>query len=240
MRSFQLRPSQAYVSPRHWHDWDQLTLAIAGTTRVHASADSWLVPPGRAIWIPARTRHLERVDAGASAHTLYLGAGLARSLTRQCGVVDAPPLLRELVAHIGRVGELDRRTAAHARLTGLLVDLLSALAPAPPLRLPEPRDPRACHVAGVLRERPDTAAPVSALARQAGASTRTIERLFLAETAMTIGDWRRRLRLLHAVERLTSGTSVAAAARGAGYASPSAFIAVFRKTFGMTPRRFTA
>ena len=242
IRSIQMQPAQTYVSPRHWHDWDQLTLTAAGSIRIQAGADRWLVPPGHAIWIPAATRHLEQVDAGASAQTLFLAGGLARGLPRHCVPIDASPLLRELMAHIGRIGELNRRNALHTRLADLLIDLLRPAWPSSttPLQLPELRDPRAKHVAGSLHQHPEKAASIGTLAREAGASTRTIERLFLSETAMTIGDWRRQLRLLHAVEQMGNGARVGAAARAAGYASPSAFIAVFKKVFGTTPKRFSS
>jgi AraC-like DNA-binding protein len=226
-----------YKSPRHWHAWDQLTYSTAGAMHVRSGSEQWLVPPGRAIWIPARTRHAEQVQGAASLHTLYFAAGLVRTLPRACAIVEVSPLLRELVAHVSAIGDLDRRKITHARLIGVLIDQL-VIAPGAPLQLPELRDPRARQVAEILRERPETGASVGALARAAGTSARTIERLFLVETKMTIGDWRRQLRLLHAVRLLASGSAVGASARAAGYASPSAFIAAFRKKFGKTPRRY--
>lgn len=205
--------------------------------RMHTGTEQWLVPPGRAIWIPARTRHAEHVQGTASLHTLYFAAGMVRALPRACTIVEVSPLLRELLAHVSRIGDLDRRNTSHSRLIGVLIDQLKSAADRP-LQLPEPRDPRARQVADLLRERPESGASVAALAHAAGSSPRTIERLFLAETKMTIGDWRRQLRLLHGVRLLASGAAVGASAREAGYASPSAFIAAFRKTFGTTPRRY--
>jgi len=55
---------------------------------------------------------------------------------------------------------------------------------------------------------------------------------------MSAGEWRRRLRLLHAVRMLSEGAPVTTASLATGYASVSAFIAVFRKTFGTTPGRY--
>jgi AraC-like DNA-binding protein len=107
------------------------------------------------------------------------------------------------------------------------------------LQLPTPRDDRARRVASLLRDAPDTTLPVGALARRAGASRRTIERLFVRDTGMTIAEWRRRLRLLHAVRLLAEGEPVTAAALAVGYSSVSAFIAVFKKEFGNTPARYT-
>jgi AraC-like DNA-binding protein len=80
--------------------------------------------------------------------------------------------------------------------------------------------------------------PLDRLAAGVGASRRTLERLFLAETGMTIGQWRGRLRLVRAVEQLAAGQPVTAVAGALGYATPSAFSAMFRAQLGEPPRRY--
>ena len=116
----------------------------------------------------------------------------------------------------------------------MLLDALGSFSDVP-LQLPMPRDARARRFAALLQDRPDEKATIARLSRAAGAGRRTIERLFLTETKMTVGEWRRRLRLLRAVQLLAKGESVTNAALDAGYSSMSAFIAVFRKAFGTTP-----
>ena len=88
-----------------------------------------------------------------------------------------------------------------------------------------------------LRQDPAEAIELTDLARRAGASARTLQRLFLEETGLRISEWRQRLRLLHAAGLLGSGASVTSAGLEAGYAGSSAFIAAFRKQFGCTPAR---
>jgi AraC-like DNA-binding protein len=58
------------------------------------------------------------------------------------------------------------------------------------------------------------------------------------ETGMTFGAWRERLRLTAAVARLGEGEPVTAVAYDLGYQSPSAFIAMFRRSLGDTPGRY--
>jgi AraC-like DNA-binding protein len=235
-RGIRHRLESDFSSPLHWHAWDQLTYAAGGAMQLRGDRDTWLVPAGRALWIPARVRHAEHVRAPAVMTTLYFAAGSARGRPRQPAMVDVTPLLHELIAHIAARGELTRTAASHARLLGVLLDQLT---PVPnTLQLPLPRDARARAVADRLRAQPRDDAPVHALGRDAGASGRTLERIFRSETGMTIGAWRRQLRLQHAVGTLVGGASVGTAAREAGYASPSAFIAVFKKTFGTTPKRY--
>ena len=226
-----------HASPTHAHEWDQLTYAASGVVRVDTADASWIVPPYRAVWVPSNTPHAERMFAPVSVRTLYFAEGLATSLPRECCTVNVSNLLRELILHTSRVGALDRREPAHAPVIALLLDQLERASDVP-LQLPMPRDPRAQRLASLLQASPADSAPVAKLARDVGASRRTIERLFERETRMTIGEWRRRLRLLHAVRLLSEGAPVTSVSMEAGYSSVSAFIAVFKKTFGTTPGRY--
>jgi AraC-like DNA-binding protein len=221
----------------HAHEWDQLTYATAGVLRVSTADASWVVPPHRAVWVPAGVAHMEQMFAPVSVRNLYLAPKLAKALPRACGTLNVSSLLRELILHVSRLGALDRRTPAHARLIGVLLDQLTRVSEVP-LQLPLPRDPRALRVAAVLQARPSQAGTVAALSRTAGASRRTIERLFAQETGMTVAEWRRRLRLLHAVRLLAEGEPVTSVSLEAGYSSVSAFIAVFKRAFGATPKHF--
>lgn len=226
-----------YTSPAHVHEWDQLTYAASGVMHVHTDTASWLVPPHRAVWLPAGVRHTEEMHAPVSVRTLYFAPRLAKALPRDACMVNIPPLMRELILHISRIGVLDRGKPPQAHLISVLLDELTSVSDVP-LQLPMPWDPRARRLAAVLQARPDDDRSVAALSRRVGASRRTMERLFLAETKMTVGEWRRRLRLLHGVRLLTGGESVTNAALDAGYASTSAFIAAFKRTFGVTPSRY--
>jgi hypothetical protein len=51
---------------------------------------------------------------------------------------------------------------------------------------------------------------------------------------------RQQLRLMHAMRLLADGAKVTHAALDAGYNSPSAFISMFRRALGTTPRRYFA
>jgi AraC-like DNA-binding protein len=239
VRTFPLTLPRDHIEPRHTHEWDQLTYAASGVIQIDTDEGVWVVPPHRAVWVPAGTEHVERMYAPVSVRMLYFAEGIAAALPRACRMVNVSNLLRELILHVSRVGALDRRKPAHAHVIGVLLDQLAVLSHVP-LQLPMPRDPRAVRLASRLRDRPDDAASLAALAREAGASRRTLERSFLRDTHMTAGEWRRRARLLHAVRRLAEGEAVTNVALEAGYSSVSAFIAVFKKTFGVTPARYVA
>lgn len=98
-----------------------------------------------------------------------------------------------------------------------------------------PRDPRALDVAVALVREPASKRTLGQWGREVGAGERTLARAFLAETGVSFGPWCTQLRLQAALPILAEGGSVASASERAGYDSPSAFVAAFRRETGMTP-----
>lgn len=228
-----------HVVPEHLHDQDQLVHAVRGVMTVGTARGLWVVPPHRAVWIPARLPHTIAMSGVVTMKTLYLVPGLARGLPRDCCVLHVSPLLRELVLHACNFEALDSKVPEQARVVGIVLDQL-AVAGSVPLQLPTPRDPRALRVAKILLDDPGDPRPLEALCAVAGASKRTIERVFEADTRLTFGKWRQQLGLLHSIRSLAAGESVTSAALSAGYGTPSAFISMFRRALGTTPGRYFA
>ncbi|WP_158638049.1 AraC family transcriptional regulator [Sphingomonas ginsenosidivorax] len=224
------------VLAEHTHDdRTQLIYASRGMVHVTTRAGRWILSPGRALWIEAGTAHGLEVRRPVDLSILYLDpttTGLPE--WRGCKVVTVNPLLRELVATAIKMPWDFKPDSSSARLMRVLIDQLGEMQQAP-VDLPEPRDPRAVRVADLARHSPADRTPLSRLAPIAGASTRTIERLFLAETQMSFGAWRQRLRHVIALELLAQGEGVASVSFAVGYENPSSFIASFRSTFGKTP-----
>jgi AraC-like DNA-binding protein len=228
--------ASGHTVPAHVHDDDQLVYAVRGVMSVRAEGSLWVVPTRRAVWIPAGIVHTIAMAGAVEMQTLYLAPGLA-DLARCCAVLHVTPLLEELVRSACRLGRLDDRVPRAAHLAAVIVDEIEGSRTVP-LQLPSPRDARAQRVAESLLTDPSDRRTLAELSRRAGASKRTIERLFLDETGLTFGKWRQQLCLIHGTQLIAGGAKVTAAAMQAGYESPSAFIAVFRKAFGTTPSRW--
>ena len=239
VRTFAVRHTKDYVIPSHAHDWHQLIYASEGVMWVQTAQGDWVVPPNRAVWVPAGVEHSIEMTASVFVQTLYLTPSLRGALPDRCCAVNISPLLRELIRHIVTLGVLDKNDPPRARLIGVLLDQLSAL-PAIPLQLPWPLDERARRAAAWLREHPDDPGVNKQVAKRVALSVRTMERLFQKETGLTFGKWRQQLRLLQALRLLAAGQPVTAVALNVGYESPSAFIAMFKRTLGVTPYRYFA
>ena len=226
-----------YHVGRHRHDWAQLVYARSGMMRVLANGHIWLVPPTRAIWIPARVEHEFSARGEVAFRTLYVAARRGSAVVRGIGAFEVTPFLGELILHILSLQMLDPNLPSHDRLGGLLVDLIND-AQGIDLMLPLPRDARARRLADHFQARPDDTSDLRRLAATVGASVRTLQRRFLSETGMTVDAWRHKARLIASTAALASGRSVTVAALDCGYDSPSAFIAAFKRQFSMTPRQF--
>lgn len=226
-----------YVWRGRKSDWAQLVTAEQGMLTVQTEDGWWVAPPGQAVWLPPDVGNSIEMGGRVVLWALYVRAPLARGLAPRGQVVGLSPLLRELFRRVLEYKTLDRGTPVEARLLGVLRDELALMRPSP-LDLPRPRDPRALRASALLRLPKPPSLP--ALLREAGASTRTLERLFAAETGLSLGAWRQRARLLRAVQLLADGSSVTQAGLDVGYESTSAFIAAFRRVFGRTPGRYFA
>jgi AraC-like DNA-binding protein/quercetin dioxygenase-like cupin family protein len=222
------------VIPLHFHNRDQLVYASRGVMTVRTSSSTWVVPTHRAVWIPETVPHTITMSGTVAMRTLYLKPRLVRALPRDCCVLNVSPLLNSLILEICSRGTLGTRVAWQRHLIDVMVDQLKVIQRVP-LQLPNPLDSRALRVARALLADPGSRQPVARLCSASGASARTIERLFLDETGITLGKWRQQVRLMKAMCLLGEGAKVTHAALEAGYGTASAFIAAFRKSLGSSP-----
>jgi AraC-like DNA-binding protein len=232
------RVSRQYLVPPAAGMWHQLVCATRGALTVRTDECAWVVPPHRAVWIPAGFECRLEMAGVVAVRMLYVRPSRrgGRLFPRDCSVVNVTPLLRELILRTVQMGALDAAVPQQKRLIGVILDELKVLI-AVPLQLPLPHDRRAARFAA-LADGDAAGVPTEVLLRKSGASRRTMERIFRAETGMSLGQWQRRQTLLHALRRLAAGENVTGVADELGYSSVSAFIAMFRRELGQTPKRY--
>lgn len=236
----------------HSHPWAQVAIAASGVARITAGDATYLVPAWRAIWIPPGVEHVVSVVEAAELLTIYVlprhGRAApvegSRSNWECCRVLEVTPLLRELVLRLDTAGDShaphpEAWLAHERRLIELVLDELDRAAPVR-LGIALPADKRLRALCQAVLEDPRRHATLAAWSREAGASERTIARLFRGELDTSFGAWREQVLLGRALTLATQGKPMALIAAELGYASASAFSAMVRRSVGMPPSRFFA
>src|ERR1700677_4531874 len=124
-----------HVIREHSHPEDQLLFASKGVMTLETRQGVWVVPPMRAIWIPADTPHSVSMSGPVSMRTLYFLPKLCRTLPAKCFVMHVSAFLRELILHTCKLSRLNRKRAMERRVADLLVDQLKEV-DSVPLQLP--------------------------------------------------------------------------------------------------------
>lgn len=218
----------------HAHSAHQIVHAISGTMRVSVQDRMWFLPPGRGLWVPARTRHAIRCVGPVDMRTAYLSEiyPVAHS---GVALTAVSPLMRETLLRIA--------AGANPDLALLLAEVLLAEIRAgllAPLSLPIPADPRIARLARHLQDHPSDQTGLTSWARHLGFSERNLIRHIRTGTGMTFRELRRLTRVMVALDKLATGQSVTTTAYDVGFETPSAFIHAFRTVHGQTPRQFLA
>jgi len=232
-----LEVSQAGCAAPHAHPRGQLIYAESGVMRVLCGRETWLVPPSQAVWVPPHQEHEVYFPGRAALRNLFVDPTATAGLPEGCRVLKVTPLLRELIARAVQIGAEYRPDSPGWRLMEVLLDELRQ-AQETPLNLPTARDTRLVRVLEGLRADPGDRRDLAAWGRAAGASGRTLARLFLSETGLSFGAWRTRLHLQEAIDRLDRGHQVTRIAFDLGYRSLSAFSEMFRRELGVSPRHY--
>lgn len=244
----------------HRHAWAQVAYSNAGVLRVTADRHTYIVPPSRAVWIPPGVEHVVAVVEDAELRTLYLHQAdghtgpLAGSTVeptaaaddprrtpleawQRCRVIEVTPLLRELVAQLD--ADPAPSPVRERLLATLVLDELSR-ARLVPLGVGLPEDKRLRALCEAILDDPVRHATLEGWARDAGASARTVARLFRQELGTTFAEWRQQVLLAKALSMAARKRPMSHIAAALGYASASAFTAMVRRSVGEPPSRFFA
>lgn len=220
----------------HAHKSGQLFGASRGLLSVGTQTGLWVVPAIHAVWIPPDHVHSVRSHGPFEGWSAYVAPRACVSLPAQPCTLRVTGLLREALARAAGWTH-DELQLHEVRLAQVIVDEI-ATAPRAHFDLPMPRDARALRIARELATHPEDERTLQAWAQWGAMSARTLTRKFAEETGYAFGAWRQRARVMRAVERLAAGEPVTTVALDLGYGNVSAFIAMFKRTLGVTPGRF--
>jgi len=229
-------PRGGGVAP-HRHDRAQLLATITGSIAVTTATGTYVVPPERALFVPAGVVHETRHLAATRLRTLYISPDAGHGLPARTSVVHVGPLLRCLIdACMALPRDYDEAGAA-GRLMSVLLDEIAA-SDELPLHIPLPETGPLRAMAEFILGEPADRRPIDYWARELGVSTRTLERRFKAESGMTVRAFRIQAKLFRALELLSQGLPVNQISDMLGFEAPSTFVAMFRRAFGVTPGRY--
>jgi AraC-like DNA-binding protein len=221
----------------HYHDVPQLVYPSSGVLAISTALGTWIVPPQRAVWIPARVAHAHQAHGPTQMRTLAFPASVDPLGLDNPAVLTVSGLLREIIAELTSAAEPAYTGRQRADLERVALDQIRRVGQLPVL-LPALADDRLQAIAGFFRQDPADRRTLAEFGAAAGASERTLSRLFRQQAGMSFPQWRTQFRLLHALVLLAAGTSVTSTALACGWSNPSAFIEAFQHAFGSTPGRF--
>ena len=225
----------------HMHREAQLVYAARGTMQVTTPSGRWLVPPDRAVWVPARFVHAIDVLADIEMRTLYFDIGWLKRQRRSATlksefVVRVSPLLHQAILALFDKDNAPERTTLLVKIVMLELHRAEDSATFIPL----PQEARCRRAADIVLAAPNAAHDIDTLAQRVGTSARTLSRLFAAETQLSFKSWCQRARIAAAIQKISVDPtlSMKQIAAELGYASVPAFSHAFRQVTGKTPTEF--
>jgi AraC-like DNA-binding protein/mannose-6-phosphate isomerase-like protein (cupin superfamily) len=223
----------------HSHTWAQVLYAVSGVMWVEVGREALVVPPQRAVWLPAGTLHSIHMMSEVEMRNLYLHERNVGHLSRRSDVFEVNGLLRELITSIAEHEGTGARDQTYLDAAYRLAMLELGHAPRSSLRiaLPDASDRRLEALCRAVIDNPSIAISFEQHAASVGASVRTLARLFTRELGIGFAEWRRQVQLAVAVSWLAEGRPVSSVARSLGF-QPSSFSDMFRRELGAPPTGF--
>lgn len=234
-RAEELPADAAY--PHHQHHWGEFVYAFRGVMEVEVQQHHYLVPPQCGLWLPPNVAHRGLNRQAVHFSSLYVSKELTAALPQEVCALGVSPLLRALLEALRQQPAPTPHTPAYARLLQVALDQLQ-LAQKAGSYLPSSNDPLLAAVIDALMADPGDARTVAQWAALVHSTERTLMRRAQSELGMTLAQWRQRLRVVKAMPLLLAGETVENIAHDLGYASSSAFIAMFRNLAGVTPDEY--
>lgn len=222
----------------HSHKKAQVLYTTRGAVTVEVESGLWVAPPNCAVWIPGGIRHRSIGVGPLVAYGMFIQPEAAPGMPDECCIMSVSPLLHEmLMAFLNRRQPYPLGDTPEARFVAVLLDEL-AQAGRESLYLPMPADTRLRKLADLIIAEPSLRFTIEMWGEQIGVSPRTLSRLFVKETGLSFGKWRRQLQLSIALKWLAEGQTVTNTALDLGYENTSAFITMFKQAMGRTPSRY--
>ncbi|EKO3910743.1 AraC family transcriptional regulator [Vibrio fluvialis] len=223
--------------PRHSHPWGEFVYSFSGVMEVKVGSRQYLTPSQYGLWLPPNVEH-QGLNRYETCHcSLYVDESLCHRMPQHTCALEISPLVIALLEHLRQTPITPPYRDEEFRLLQVLVEQLTHATPIGSY-LPTSTDPLLGKVLTWLEQDPASNASLQTLAKQAHTTERTLMRRAQRDLGISVSEWRQRLRVVKAMPMLEAGDKVENIAHDLGYASASAFIAMFRRLMGVTPDEY--
>lgn len=223
--------------PTHSHPWGEFVYSFSGVMEIVLDGQQLLAPPQYGVWLPPGVKHVGRNRHAACHCSVYVSQELCSELPLQPCALTVTPLIHALLDQLRAAPPGQPQSDEEQRLLQVLLDRLKHTSRVGSY-LPSSDDPVLAPILQILERNPLDPRSLAQLATLANTTERTLLRRCQRDLGMSLAQWKQRLKVVHALERLESRMTVEAIALDLGYSSSSAFISMFRKLMGVTPDEF--
>ncbi|HHF3246970.1 TPA: helix-turn-helix domain-containing protein [Vibrio alginolyticus] len=223
-----------HVIDWHCHSHNQLVYANSGVMAVETRYNLWVIPPHRAVWIPAYEEHKIYMYGNATMKNVYLSTDIDAELPDTSEVINVSPMVREMIIHLSEQPFQQSNSSSYFHVVQVLLDQLK-IAPQASIQIPLPTNEKLTFVCTALRQNPANNRSLKEWAKVVNISSRTLTRLFKADVGLTFVEYRQQVRLFNALKLLAQEHSVTTVSLECGFSSLSAFNRLFKQNFGVTP-----
>lgn len=231
--------AKGHFVPDHSHHRGMLIRPLAGAMRVQAGSDVWLVTVGQALWLCPGTAHATTALSPTLVQFVYVDPSFGPPRIPSNSRIDILPLLGGILDELRAMPAIYEQVGPLDRLTSVMLD--QVVHAYDERRLMEcPNDHRLAIIYQMITRDPSDRQTLKQLASEAGISAKTLERTLRAQCGMSFREWRERIILDLALNRLKYAGRVTGIALDLGYTSASAFISAFRKVMNITPKQYAA
>ena len=228
----------AALTPSHSHEAaGEFCYAWQGCGLLHFQHQSHLLPPSHGFWIPPGYPHSFSALKASAMSILHLENSLDAGFPCNPTALAVDSLCVGLLTALRELADEPLSKAETARLLAVLRDRVARL-PRCGEMIADKLDRRLSRVVLAVFENPTLNQTLGGWARTAGATERTLARLFRRTFGMTFLEWRQRVLMDEALRRLQAGEPVTVVALDLGYSTPSAFSHAFHKATGVPPSQF--
>lgn len=236
--TFSHKEEHSLRSKMHSHSKGQLVYTKSGTAIVRLENSTYSILPNQMIWIPSGMIHNVILKNDVNFRAVYINQKQFPQLSKNFETFFVSALLEEIIETICSSSfHTDWMAGTEFHLQSILIREIQKSSSTP--QWPAfPKDQRVCNYLLKFQEKGEMFPRLNELASNSGASERTIHRLFVQGTGMSYQKWRQQVRLMLAIELLSTNKLITEIAHHLEFSTTSAFISFFKSYQDITPKKY--